>query len=397
VQLLYITNGFPYPLTSGYLRHYHFIRELSGRGHRITLLSLAGRRQRPEDTAAMGPMLEAVHVFRVDDRPSLRSRIIRRFRRAARRDPAVLAMAAKARELAAQRRFDAIISSGKQTLQVLDSLDDLRLVVDMTDATSVRLAGAARHAGPLRRRLLDLEARSMRRIESDLLRRADALVFASMRDCEALMALTPGTRVPATVIPNGVDLGYWHRTSSERPPDRIVFSGGMNYPPNRDAALILIREVMPRVWRELPDTRVAIVGRDPTPDLLAAATDDRVVVTGFVDDVRPFLEDATVFAAPLRFAAGIQNKLLEAMAFELPVVASSVATEGLRVSPEITPPITVADEPGPFAAALIRELRDQPRAPAPHGAGRAYVAAHFDWSVSGGRLDTVIETTLSAR
>jgi glycosyltransferase involved in cell wall biosynthesis len=175
-----------------------------------------------------------------------------------------------------------------------------------------------------------------------------------------------------------------------------VFTGGMNYPPNTDAALTLIRTVMPRVWATAPDTRLAIVGRDPTSDLLAMATDARVTVTGFVEDVRPHLEDATVFAAPLRFGAGIQNKLLEAMAFELPVVASSIAADGLRVDAETTPPITVADDAAPFAAAVVEALVDATRDSRPARDARAYVATHFDWATSGRRLDDVLRRAVGA-
>jgi glycosyltransferase involved in cell wall biosynthesis len=398
VEILYITNGFPYPLTSGYLRHYHFIRELSARGHRITLLSLAGVRHRPEDIDAMRATASEIHVFRVDDARSLRSRLRRRLQRVLRRDPAVLAMAGSAARLVATRRFDAVISSGKQTIQVLDEVPQLPLVVDMTDATSVRLEGAARHADPLRRRTLLLEAAAMRRVESDLLGRAHELVFAAMRDCEALTSALPrGPHAPATVIPNGVDLEYWHRTRPQRGSATVVFTGGMNYPPNTDAAMTLIRDVMPLVWSELPDVRLTIVGRDPTPGLRAAATDERVTVTGFVEDVRPYLDDATVFAAPLRFGAGIQNKLLEAMAFELPVVASSVAADGLRVGPGIEPPIRVVDEPVGTARALLDELRAQGSDATPRAVARAYVAAHFDWALSGSRLDEVVRRAAAAR
>jgi glycosyltransferase involved in cell wall biosynthesis len=306
-------------------------------------------------------------------------------------------MARTARETRVAARLDVAVSSGKQTLAVLDELGGVPLVVDVTDATSIRLSGAARHADPVRRLRLVAEARAMRRIEASLLARADELVFASRRDCEALLAGRRPVHGAATVIPNGVDLDYWRRATDRLGDSTVVFTGGMHYPPNTDAALTLIRSIMPIVWQERPDARLLVVGRDPTPELVAAGgADARVLVTGFVDDVRPFLEQATVFAAPLRFGAGIQNKLLEAMAFELPVVASTVAADGLRVDPATPLPITVADEPVPFAQHLVAEL-DAARADAsPRAEVRAYVATHFDWTTSGRHLDEVIRRAAAA-
>jgi glycosyltransferase involved in cell wall biosynthesis len=319
-------------------------------------------------------------------------RLARRIRRAAGVDPAVRAMTREARQLRRSEAFDVVLSSGKQTLSVLDELSGLPLVVDVTDATSIRLAGAARHADPLHRVRLLAEARAMRRIESSLLGRADELVFASRRDCDALLAGSAGVTAPASVIPNGVDLGYWRRRTDQRGQANVVFTGGMHYPPNTDAALTLIRSIMPLVWRQEPDARLKIVGRDPTPELVQAGRGDpRVVVTGFVDDVRPFLEDATVFAAPLRFGAGIQNKVLEAMAFQLPVVASSIAADGLRVDATVSLPVTVADDPERFGGHLAAELRAARSDATPRAETRAYVAAQFEWTTSGRRLGEVIE------
>jgi glycosyltransferase involved in cell wall biosynthesis len=115
-----------------------------------------------------------------------------------------------------------------------------------------------------------------------------------------------------------------------------------------------------------------------------------VTVTGRVPDMRPHLEDAAVFACPLRFGAGIQNKLLEAMALEVPVVSTSVAADGIRIG-GASPPITIADDPATFAAALAERLR-QPRAGAvPCADEREYVTRHFTWERAGTLLQATID------
>jgi glycosyltransferase involved in cell wall biosynthesis len=152
-----------------------------------------------------------------------------------------------------------------------------------------------------------------------------------------------------------------------------------------------VNQVLPRVRKRIPEAALDIVGRDPAPSLAAVGEQPGVRVTGFVPDVRPYLEGATVFAAPLRFGAGIQNKLLEALSMEVPVVASSLAIEGLRVGRE-APPAAVADDPAEMADRIVESLegvRRDPRA-APNAAGREYVEAAFRWEVSGRRLAEIL-------
>jgi glycosyltransferase involved in cell wall biosynthesis len=117
-----------------------------------------------------------------------------------------------------------------------------------------------------------------------------------------------------------------------------------------------------------------------------------VTVTGFVDDVRPYLEDATVFAAPLRFGAGIQNKVLEALAMEIPVVASPLAADGLRTAEGHTPPAQIAQSTPAFADLIIRRLNGRDADPAPDATARRYVEAHFVWRRSGEKLERVLQS-----
>jgi glycosyltransferase involved in cell wall biosynthesis len=392
MRILYITNGFPYPLTSGYLRHYYLLRELA-REHRPTLLSLASPAHRPEDREALADFAEPVCAFTPDGATGAR----RFARRAAvtllgdARRPPVRALAAAARELHAGEPFEAVVLSGKTTSPVLDALPGVPVVADLCDATSARLDLERRYA-PLRRRLvLRARARAVRAVERRLAHRARHLLFASLRDRELVLGTAPPPGMtPSTIVPNGVDLDAWTRTSPALANGRIVFSGAMHYGPNVDAAVLLVRDIFPRVRAAFPSAELVVVGRDPDPRLVAtAAGRPGVVVTGAVPEMRPWLESATVFAAPLRVAAGIQNKLLEALAMELPVVASSLAADGLRTDDD-APPITIADGIDATAAALIDALARAADDPTPNAAGRAYVARHFDWERSGARLSEIL-------
>jgi sugar transferase (PEP-CTERM/EpsH1 system associated) len=401
MRLLYVTNGFPFPLTSGYLRHYFLIRELSAR-HAISLYSVVGADHRPEYVDALAPYTERVETFPSANRSGSRRQKIRarldRLRGAGADGPAER-LGRAAAELAAEERFDALVLSGKRTFPALRSLRGLPLVVDICDTASARIRGSMRYAPVHRRPLLALEAGEVRRIERSLAAAADALLFASARDRELLLRdiRDPGVSPRTTIVPNGVDVEYWQRVSSALGANAVVFTGKMDYPPNEDAALLLADHVLPAVRREMPDAELWVVGRDPTRRLLAGGERDGVTVTGAVPDVRPYLERAAVFAAPLRFGAGIQNKILEAMAMEVPVVSSPLAADGLRIAGGPAAPVTIASTPAEVAAHVVEGLRAARADASPDRAARAYVAEHFVWATSAGRLEEALGAAVSRR
>ena len=398
-RILYVTNGFPYPLTSGYLRHHFLIEQLAAAGHRVVLLSIVGADHRPEHAAAMAPITERVETFRSLDRAAGSGRrMLRRVRRllpGGGGDPAGIRLATRAGEIVRGEPIDAVVFSGKRTDRTLAELAGLPVVVDMCDATSLRLAREAALAGPLRKIVLALQGWQVRRTEARMLGRADRLLFASARDEEAL--LPGGHEARAAIVPNGVDTAFWTRTAPALGVDEIAFTGAMSYAPNVDAAIRLARTILPIVRASVPGARVSIVGRDPAPSVRELATLPGVTVTGFVDDVRPYLDAAAVFAAPLRFGAGIQNKVLEAMSMAVPVVATGVAADGLRTADGDTPPVAVVDDDAAFAAAIVAALRRAAEDPTPDRVAREYVTRHFSWERSGRQLAELIEGAIADR
>src|SRR5690606_6865931 len=137
-----------------------------------------------------------------------------------------------------------------------------------------------------------------------------------------------------------------------------------------------------------------IVGHSPVPQLVAAGKRPGVTVTGFVDDVRPYLERAAVFAAPLRFGAGIQNKVLEAMAMEVPVVASPLAADGLNTEDGGRPPVTLARTADDFARSINAALDARTHDLTPDTVARDYILQYFVWPAIGERLRAVLRATV---
>lgn len=227
--------------------------------------------------------------------------------------------------------------------------------------------------GLLKRRLYGEELRRNRRLESELYPLFRKAVFVSDVDARHAQKLAP--KAECMSIPNGVDIAYFHPMRVQRSAS-IVFTGDMSYAPNRDAAYFLLDEILPRVPVELAP-HLYLVGQRPCKRLQSLDMEN-VTVTGFVDDLRPFLAKAAVYVSPLRFGSGIKNKVLEAMAMGQVVVGTPVSFEGIACESG-KHCISSSATPYEFAAALTKVLRDR-AAFEPMGAqARALVERDYSW------------------
>lgn len=394
MRILYITTELPYPLTSGFLRHYHFLREL-GERHEITYLSLTRKREVPQETMeALEPLTEQISVFGTPDprEPSLIAGaealpyVGRKLQKAIRLRWAARQMKRTVQQLLRQGRYDVIFFSGKDTFPAIEDVGELPIVIDCCDTTSLRVAGEMRYATLSRRLWLLLRYLEIKRIERKVVRKTPHLAFASVRDREAMV----GSGETGEIIPQAVDLEYWTRRSNHPEPSSIVFTGVMSYPPNHDAALLLTEKILPLVKREVPEAALYIVGRDPLPALLKATQDNpSVTVTGQPDDMRTYFELATVCCAPVRFASGMQFKVLEALAMEVPMVTTPVAADGLRID-GAEPPLVIGRDERELADGLVRLLRREDERRRLAAEGRRFVEDHFVWARSTEKLERML-------
>jgi glycosyltransferase involved in cell wall biosynthesis len=159
------------------------------------------------------------------------------------------------------------------------------------------------------------------------------------------------------------------------PPEKrsgILFVGGFEHIPNVDAAIRLVRDVMPAVWSELRDVRVTIAGSDPPPEVQELAS-PLVDVAGWVEDLQPLLERSRLMVAPLRFGAGLKGKVTQCLAEGLPVITTTIGAEGLEVRDGES--IFIADDAGEIAARVVRAYRDDELWRRISRAGQSIVAA----------------------
>jgi polysaccharide biosynthesis protein PslH len=289
------------------------------------------------------------------------------------------------------------LRAGRQLARTIEGLASRR-AFDVVHVRQLPMAGYARsvHHGGKLLELVDSETLGAERARPRTLRTAlraraagaierramapfDVVTAVAEADAGRLRRLDPARRIE--VVANGVDAERFQRRPGAVTDDAtLVFVGAMSFGPNVAAMQWFCGEVLPLVRARQPGTRLVIVGRDPSPAVRALATTEGVEVTGEVPDVRPFLERATVFVAPMISGSGIKNKVLEAMSMELPVVATPLAVEGLPATHEED--LITAPTASTMADALVR-LLDDPAARLRLGrSARKTVQHHHTWAAA---------------
>lgn len=194
-------------------------------------------------------------------------------------------------------------------------------------------------------RLVD-DAIVMKQLEISVLNRSDLSIVHSTAELEIIRPLSPNAQIdvfPLIMSVNPPTSGFSERQD-------IVFVGGYQHPPNVDAVVYFVNNVMPILRVRLPEAKFHIVGSNPPP-VIGGLASESVVVHGFVEHLTPLLNKMRISVAPLNFGAGIKGKIGTAMAAGLPVVATSVAVEGMSLTNEKN--VIVADGVEAFASAII--------------------------------------------
>jgi glycosyltransferase involved in cell wall biosynthesis len=248
-----------------------------------------------------------------------------------------------------------------------------------------------RHASyarnPVSRAYLSLQASRMERYERAICQAARHVVAVSEVDRE-IFERSYGARSVSSV-PTGVDLEYFTPRERAEPKVALVFQGSMDWLPNIDGARFFIEQIYPHIRSELPDCKVAFAGRRPDPSLLKAVKrHPNLIVTGTVEDIRPWLWGAALSVVPLRIGGGTRLKIYEAMAARVPVISTSIGSEGLPV--ENGRHLVIEDEPRLFAETCVRLLRDETRRNELAEAAWNLVAGTFSWDAVARQFEAIL-------
>jgi len=399
VNLLYVT---PYVPSAIRTRPYNLIRELARQGHQVTLLTAATSASEAREAERLRDWGVQVEVFPVSRPRSLANCLAALLTR----EPlqAVYAyhpdMERRLAQLAESGRFDLVHIEHLRAARLVRAVHDLPKVYDSVDCISLLFEQTLARTPRLGSRLMAaLDLARTRRYEALLLTRYDQVVVTSRRDREALEGLArrylppSAPTAPVTVVTNGVDLDYFRPQDGPRDRRMVVFTGKMGYHANVAGALFFARQVLRHIWAADPQVRFWVVGKDPPPEVRRLAEDERVVVTGTVEDLRPYLARAAVAVCPVPYAVGVQNKVLEALAIATPVVCTAAALAGLEARDGED--VLSAGDSAEFARQVLRVL-EEPELAARLGAnGRKYVEAHHRWESIAERLVEVYRVSLA--
>ena len=404
-EILFIGHRIPFPPNRGdKIRSHHILKRLA----RLAPVHVACF---ADDDADMGEEVELAamaHSYRLVRRAVPLA--VAGVRALAARKPVSLTAFYDA-QLAAY--IDAMLASGRiGTIYVFSGQmgqyvpADFRgqVVMDFVDVDSAKFEAYAQGArGPMRW-LFQREERLMRAEEERLALRADVSLLVSHRETQLFIErLSPAAQRLAhvSVIGNGIDSDYFDPAQVSPDPlmaqadgPRLIFTGQMDYPPNIMAVQRMVHKVMPILRQSLPEASFHIIGRNPAAEVRVLDGLSGTQVWGAVPDIRPYLKAADMALVPLEIARGIQNKVLEAMAMQLPVVVSGAAATGINGVSGLH--YMVADSDADLAAAIIHMAADTRFATAMGHEARRFVVERQGWQSALAPLADIIHPVACA-
>lgn len=274
---------------------------------------------------------------------------------------------------------------------------DLPCIVDEHNVEYKILERCGRVEGSaVKRAIYSQQAQKMKLFEQHWLKKMAAVFAVSENDRATISELT-GHDKHAFSMFNGVDTDFFNTPGHQEQTDEsIVFTGSMDWLPNEDAMLYFDKEILPLIRKLNRHVKLFIIGKSPTKALMdLARKDNRIVVTGRVNDVRPFIENAKVFIVPIRIGGGTRLKILEAMSMQKAVVSTTIGAEGISYTNGTD--IVIADTPKDFAQKLLTLLNEPGQREALGTKARELVCKTYDWHIVGEKLKNVYTRVLHER
>jgi len=395
MNILYLAHRIPYPPNKGdKIRSFHQIKHLSQR-HTVHLACLMDEKEDAQYIKDLGQYCASVEV--VYRKPTV-TKLLAASALLTNKPLSVVSfysweLQEKINRKIATEKFDVIFVFSSAMAEYVRYVDHIPKMIDFVDVDSEKWRLYADYRPFPLSWIYRMEARRLADYEREIANTFNHSIFISQKEASFLQEQACVRSV--SVVPNGVDQQYFFPREEERPTSSmdVVFVGMMDYFPNVDAVLYFCQDIFPRIQASVPTVRFSIVGRNPKRAVKKLMREPHIIVTGSVPDVRPYLTRAAVAVAPFRIARGIQNKVLEAMAMGVPVVGTSLAFQGLGISPQDG--IRQMDDPDQFAQAVITLLKDHQEQRSCVRRARQYVERHHQWNDQGTQLDHLICETVT--
>jgi sugar transferase (PEP-CTERM/EpsH1 system associated) len=260
------------------------------------------------------------------------------------------------------RSYDIAFVFGSAMAQYVEPWPDLPAILDLVDVDSDKWAQYSnRSHGPLSW-LWRIESRRLEKCESAFVQAFSNTLICTEAEAQLLRSKVPCEKI--AVLQNSLDTDYF-QPKTVLVPETIralqpyaIFTGTMDYFPNIDAVQFFCNQVLPLIRAKVPNLSFVVAGRSPSTEVMRLMAQPGVKITGTLPDIRPYLKGAAVAVAPMRIARGVQNKILEALAMDVPVVASSVAASALPR--EVAMLLAAESEPTLLAARVAEQVLAPP-------------------------------------
>jgi sugar transferase (PEP-CTERM/EpsH1 system associated) len=400
-RLLYLTHRIPYPPTKGdKIRSFHFLKSFAQR-HRVFLGTFVDDSSDLEYVQALEKYTQEALILPLPRRwfafKGLRGLLygqpLTQALYADRR------LAAWCQTLVQAGKVDAVFAFSSAMAQFVDPNWRLPKILDFVDVDADKWRQYAAAKPRFCRWIYQREAKKLVAYDRQAAEAFDLCLFVSPKEAELFKALAEAVAAKVEVVENGVDTAYFEPGLKFPSPyaleeQVLVFTGAMDYWANVDAVRWFADEVFPKVLCHFPQARFYIVGARPKAEVKALAKRQGIVVTGAVEDIRPYLAHARLAVAPLRIARGIQNKVLEALAMGKSVLATSMAMDGLELAGGLD--LCVVDSPQGMAEATLKALRARDFLPRYSPVNREFAQMRYSWESHLERLHRLLEEICSS-
>jgi sugar transferase (PEP-CTERM/EpsH1 system associated) len=392
MRILFLSGWFPYPPDNGArMRVFNLLKQLSRR-HEVTLLTFTQEETQPD----RGPIKAYCREVQTVPQRSFHPHRLRALMGFLLPQPRALAdtyslpMQTCIQRTLAQNQFDIIVASeigvGLGTAPYVRKVNGIPRVLEDLELSMIKGKIAAGRGWGQRLRH-SLTWWKLRRFTAQILRDLDGCTVASEQERDLVLDIVPGYRSLA-VVPNGIDLDFYAGSFGEPESDSLIFTGALTYQANLDAMDFFLHQVFPLVKAKRPGVTLRITGCTDGVPVDRLPLNEGVTLTGYLDDIRPYVARSWACVVPLRVGGGTRLKILEAMALGTPVVSTGKGAEGLKVTHGED--ILIADTPAEFADAVLRLLDDRALRARLATNGRRLVESQYGWEVIGEKLDQLL-------
>lgn len=393
MKILWISSLFPYPPNNGFkVRVFNLIKPLSKR-HEITLISFIDPKENQRNISLLGKYCHKIRTVPFPQ-PKIKYSLFNSLPRAVCGYTSDQ-MQQTINEETKKTTFDVMIIEHLVMAKYLPPFFQGLSVLSLHDVESLRYKSTSKRKKGIKKKLwIIAETWKLYKYEINVTKKFDLCITVSEKDKKILQRWSPNGHF--IEVPIGIDLSQFKPLPTPENDGKIItFCGALDYRPNTEAVLYFYRKIFPLIRSKIPKVTFLVVGRRPPMEIENLSLDRNVIVTGTVDDIKPFLMQSSVFVSPILSGGGSKVKIIQAMACGLLVISTTKGYEGINAIPGKE--LLVADKPAEFANHVVSLLQDRDLKNEISKRGRARIVRDYDMKAIANNLYLILRHEISRR